>query len=71
MYFEHFEDINDAISREKQVKNWKRQWKENLIYALNPDWQNVLSSDFEPDPNWTENVEKCIENDRKEREKKR
>jgi len=31
VYFEHFEDINEAIKREKQLKRWHREWKINLI----------------------------------------
>jgi len=27
VYFESFENMNDAISREKQLKNWHREWK--------------------------------------------
>jgi len=40
-YFEEFQYIEDAISREKQLKNWHRQWKINLIEQDNPDWQDL------------------------------
>jgi putative endonuclease len=36
LYFEHYEGIEDAIQREKQIKNWHRKWKLNLIRATNP-----------------------------------
>lgn len=36
IYYEEFLDINQAISREKQLKNWKREWKIDLIKELNP-----------------------------------
>ncbi|PKH49620.1 endonuclease [Tenacibaculum sp. Bg11-29] len=36
IYFEEFTDINQAISREKQLKNWHKEWKINLIKKLNP-----------------------------------
>jgi len=36
LYYEHFTDINDAIKREKQLKNWHREWKLNLIKEKNP-----------------------------------
>ncbi|MCG8183925.1 GIY-YIG nuclease family protein [Tenacibaculum piscium] len=36
IYFEKFTDINQAISREKQLKNWRKEWKINLIKKLNP-----------------------------------
>lgn len=35
IYFEDFNDINQAISREKQIKNWKKEWKLNLIKSVN------------------------------------
>ncbi|MEF1278915.1 GIY-YIG nuclease family protein [Vibrio fortis] len=38
VYFEVFDEFRDAIEREKQLKKWNRQWKENLISSLNPDW---------------------------------
>jgi len=37
VYFETFESIAVAIHREKQLKNWKRIWKINLIEKVNPD----------------------------------
>lgn len=36
IYFEEFSDINQAIAREKQLKNWKKEWKLNLIKTINP-----------------------------------
>jgi putative endonuclease len=30
-----------AIAREKQLKNWHRQWKINLIEAVNPHWLDL------------------------------
>lgn len=39
IYFEYFNGINEAIDREKQLKGWKRNKKENLIYDFNPDWK--------------------------------
>lgn len=32
-----------ALQREKQLKNWYRQWKINLIIESNPDWKNLSS----------------------------
>ena len=37
LYFETFTDINQAIAREKNLKNWHREWKVNLIRKENPD----------------------------------
>ena len=45
MYFEQFQYVNDAIRREKQLKNWNRQWEIELIEKDNPDW-NDLSFDW-------------------------
>jgi len=42
VYFEEFDDINSAIQREKQVKNWKREWKLNLIKSLNPEMLDLF-----------------------------
>ncbi len=36
IYFEKFSDVNQAIDREKQLKNWHRKWKINLIKTINP-----------------------------------
>lgn len=36
IYFEIFTDIKQAIAREKQLKNWHREWKLNLIKVTNP-----------------------------------
>ncbi|BAO55724.1 GIY-YIG nuclease family protein [Nonlabens marinus] len=41
VYFEDFQYVNDAIAREKQLKNWHRQWKINLIEAENPEWNDL------------------------------
>ncbi len=37
IYFEEFSDINRAIKREKQLKNWHKEWKLNLIRKANPN----------------------------------
>ena len=44
VYFEVFEDMNEAIKREKQLKNWHREWKVNLIMDENPKWNDLYSS---------------------------
>ena len=43
VYYEHTNDINSAIEREKVIKRWKRQWKVNLIRRSNPDWRDLCS----------------------------
>jgi len=39
---ERFETIEEAITREKQVKVWRREWKIALIEAANPGWSDLF-----------------------------
>ena len=41
VYFEHGNSIKSAIEREKQLKNWKREWKNELVEKLNPEWNDL------------------------------
>ncbi|MDD5530556.1 MAG: GIY-YIG nuclease family protein [bacterium] len=41
VYYEECNDAQNAISREKQIKKWKRQWKIELIEKLNPLWKDL------------------------------
>ncbi|AHW60761.1 putative endonuclease [Draconibacterium orientale] len=41
LYYEDFPDIYQAIDREKQLKNWHRQWKINLIKSKNPQMNDL------------------------------
>src|SRR5688500_12372357 len=41
VYFEHLWDIGQAIEREKQLKNWHREWKLNLIKTINPEMADL------------------------------
>jgi putative endonuclease len=41
IYYEMTEDISSAIEREKQLKNWHRDWKINLINSFNPTWKDL------------------------------
>ena len=41
VHFEMFGDMERAIAREKQLKNWHRQWKINLINEANPHWADL------------------------------
>ena len=45
VYFESTTSIESAIQREKQLKNWKREWKINLIESINKSW-NDLAEDI-------------------------
>lgn len=41
VYYEHFSRSMDAITREKRLKRWKRQWKIELIEKTNPEWVDL------------------------------
>ena len=41
IYFESFQMIEDAITREKQLKGGSRIKKEKLIESINPDWNDI------------------------------
>jgi putative endonuclease len=44
VWFEIYEDPISAISREKELKKWKRAWKMQLIEAKNPQWNDLYES---------------------------
>ena len=44
VYFEQTEDVQSALRREKQLKNWHRDWKINLIQKFNPKWKDLTDS---------------------------
>ena len=44
VYFEHTGDVYSAISREKQLKKWSRQKKNELIKRMNPDWVDLTKN---------------------------
>ncbi len=41
VYMEFYEDIRDAIPREKTTKHYSRAWKAQLILEANPDWRDL------------------------------
>ncbi|MDD5224111.1 MAG: GIY-YIG nuclease family protein [bacterium] len=41
VWYELHESMESAINREKQMKEWKRKWKLELIEGSNPDWQDL------------------------------
>jgi len=45
VYYERMQDVEQAIKREKQLKKWKRKWKDELINEQNPSLRD-LSSDW-------------------------
>jgi putative endonuclease len=44
VWFEIYDDPVSAISREKELKKWKRNWKTQLIEAQNPEWNDLYES---------------------------
>lgn len=47
VYFENYQDINQTLEREKQLKKWNRAWKIKLIEKENPTWRDLfLDMDF-------------------------
>ena len=43
VYYEECSDVGSAIQREKNLKNWKRDWKIKLIEHGNPSWNDLWS----------------------------
>ncbi|OUS27515.1 GIY-YIG nuclease [Thalassotalea sp. 42_200_T64] len=41
VYFELYDDMESAILREKKLKRWKRDWKNELISIVNPSWKDL------------------------------
>jgi putative endonuclease len=41
VHYEVYQDIKDAILREKRLKKWKREWKIKLIEEKNPNWEDL------------------------------
>jgi putative endonuclease len=41
VYFEETSNVISAITREKQLKNWHRDWKMNLVTGFNPNWEDL------------------------------
>jgi putative endonuclease len=41
VHYEIFDELSDARARERQLKNWRRDWKIVLIELGNPDWSDL------------------------------
>jgi putative endonuclease len=41
VWFESYDDPENAITREKEIKKWRRAWKVALIEKDNPDWKDL------------------------------
>jgi putative endonuclease len=47
VYFERFEDVHNAIEREKRIKGWLRIKKIALIVSVNPEWRDLSTEWYE------------------------
>ncbi len=41
VYYEQMSNVEDTIKREKEIKKWRREKKDNLINTLNPEWKDL------------------------------
>jgi putative endonuclease len=48
VYFEQFDDIENAIRREKRLKKWNRAWKIRVIEKSNPNWIDLYYQIAQP-----------------------
>ena len=60
VYFEICKDMTTAIHREKQLKKWHREWKEELINDMNPEWKD-LTDDIGVDEEYMQSVKEYYE----------
>ena len=47
VYYESVNDADMAIEGEKNLKNWKRDWKIQLIEKYNPEWKDLYYDMFD------------------------
>jgi len=43
VYFEETQDVTVAIAREKEIKKWRREKKNQLVNRMNPNWKDLSS----------------------------
>ncbi|MFA6215108.1 MAG: GIY-YIG nuclease family protein [Patescibacteria group bacterium] len=46
VYYENYDYVYDAIEREKEIKKWRREKKQNLIKTINPHWKDLYEELF-------------------------
>ncbi len=46
VFFEIYNDVSEAITREKRLKKWNRHWKIKLIEEMNPEWNDLYDDLF-------------------------
>jgi putative endonuclease len=50
VYFEETSDVRSALAREKEIKKWRREKKNNLVVAVNREWNDLSDGWFEISP---------------------
>ena len=50
VYYEQGNDVNVVIAREKEIKKWRREKKDNLVKKLNPEWKDLSLEWIVPEP---------------------
>ena len=45
VYYEYYQNASAAITREKELKGWKRERKNALVQSVNPEWKEILLFD--------------------------
>lgn len=58
VYYEEFDTAYEAIARKKQLKNWHRPWKINLIKRSNPIFKDLAAGWYREIPNQVRNEDK-------------
>ena len=48
VYYEEFNNVAEAIQREKSLKRWYRDWKIDLINTHNPEWKDLAENIMDP-----------------------
>ncbi len=41
VYYEYHDSLERMVKRERQMKEWKRNWKLSRIIEFNPDWRDL------------------------------
>ena len=41
VYYEETTDVHTALAREKEIKKWRREKKDNLVKTMNPRWRDL------------------------------
>ena len=63
VFYEIYDRLDVAIQREKQLKRWKREWKDKLINDFNPEWKD-LSEDIGLDAEYIQAVKNAYDSGR-------